>query len=154
MPKEARKLLGSTEDVGTSDLFRCVPRPQTEQWFFSVSLSVTSTLCDSMDCSPPGSSCLWDSPGRNTGVGCYSLLQGICPIQGSKLGLLHCRQSLYCLSHQGRFNFSAESDTPSEHSQGPDHFWDAHRESGSANSDNLNANQTSHTASCAGNTPP
>ena len=112
------------------------------------------TLCDSMDCSPPGSSCLWDSPGRNTGVACHSVLHGICPIQGSKLGLLHCRQSLYCLSHQGRFNFSVESDTPSEHSQGPDHFRDAHRESGSANSDNLNANQTSHTASCAGTTPP
>ena len=52
------------------------------------------------------------------------------------------------------FNFSVESDTPSEHSQGPGHFRDAHRESGSANSDDLNANQTSHTASCAGNSPP
>ena len=34
------------------------------------------TLCNPMDCSPPGSS-LWDSPGKNTGVGCHSLLQGI-----------------------------------------------------------------------------
>ena len=24
-----------------------------------------------MDCSPPGSSCLWDFPGKNTGVGCH-----------------------------------------------------------------------------------
>ena len=39
--------------------------------------------------------CPWDSPGRNTGVGCHSLLQGIFLTQGSKLGLLHCRQSLY-----------------------------------------------------------
>ena len=30
------------------------------------------------------------------------LLQGICPIQGSKLCLLHCRQILYHLNHQGR----------------------------------------------------
>ena len=26
------------------------------------------TLYDSMDCRPPGSSCLWNSPGKNTGV--------------------------------------------------------------------------------------
>ena len=31
----------------------------------------------------------WDSPGKNTGVGCHSLLQGIFPIQGSNPGLLH-----------------------------------------------------------------
>ena len=33
-----------------------------------------------------------DFPGKNTGVGCHSLLQRIFPIQGSKPGLLHCRQ--------------------------------------------------------------
>ena len=38
---------------------------------------------------------------KNSGVGCYSLLQGIFPTQGSNLGLLHCRQILYHLSHQG-----------------------------------------------------
>ena len=38
---------------------------------------------------------------QNTGAGCYSLLQGIFPTQGSNLGLLHCRQILYHLSHQG-----------------------------------------------------
>ena len=36
-----------------------------------------------------------------TGVGCHSLLQGIFPTQGSNLGLPHCRQILYHLSHQG-----------------------------------------------------
>ena len=44
---------------------------------------------------------LWNSPGQNTGVGSLSLLQGIFPIQGSNLGLLHCRQILYQLSHKG-----------------------------------------------------
>ena len=43
----------------------------------------------------------WDSPGKNTGVGCHFLLQEIFPIQRSNSGLLHCRQSLYPLSHQG-----------------------------------------------------
>ena len=34
------------------------------------------TLCDPIDGSPPGSPCPWDSPGKNTGVGCHFLLQG------------------------------------------------------------------------------
>ena len=33
-------------------------------------------------------------------MGCNSLLQGIFPTQGLNLGLLHCRQILYCLSHR------------------------------------------------------
>ena len=44
-----------------------------------------------------------DCPDNNTGVGCHPLLQGIFLTQGSNLGLLHCRQILYHLSHQGRF---------------------------------------------------
>ena len=32
--------------------------------------------------------CLWDSPGKNTGVGCHALLQGIFPIQELNLWLL------------------------------------------------------------------
>ena len=34
-------------------------------------------------------------------MGCHFLLQGFFPTPGSNLGLLHCRQTLYCLSHQG-----------------------------------------------------
>ena len=45
--------------------------------------------------------CRWNSPGKNTGVGSHSLLQGIFPTQGSNLSLLHCKQILYHLSHQG-----------------------------------------------------
>ena len=37
----------------------------------------------------PGSSGPWDSPGKNTGVGCYALPQGIFPTQESNLSLLH-----------------------------------------------------------------
>ena len=54
-----------------------------------------------MDCSLPGSSVHGDSPGKNTGVGCHALLQGTFLTQGSNLGLLHCRQILYNLNHQG-----------------------------------------------------
>ena len=38
---------------------------------------------------------------NNTRVDCHALLQGIFPTQGSNPGLLHCRQILDCLSHQG-----------------------------------------------------
>ena len=50
---------------------------------------------------PPGSSDHGDSPGKNTGVGCHALFQGIFPTQGSNPGILHCRWILYHLSHQG-----------------------------------------------------
>ena len=50
---------------------------------------------------PHGLYSSWNSPGKNTGVGSLSLLQGIFPTQGSNVGLLHCRQILYQLSHKG-----------------------------------------------------
>ena len=59
------------------------------------------TLCNLTDCSPPGSSVHGDSPGKNTGMGCQALLQGIFPTQGLNPTLPHCRQILYSLSHQG-----------------------------------------------------
>ena len=58
-------------------------------------------LCNPMDCSPLGSSVHGSSLGKNTGVGCHALFQGIFPTQGSNTGLPHCRWVLYQLSHQG-----------------------------------------------------
>ena len=60
------------------------------------------TFCDPMDYRPSRLLCSWNSPGKNTRVGSHSLLQRIFPTQGSNLGLSHCRQILYHLSHQGR----------------------------------------------------
>ena len=48
--------------------------------------------------------CPWDSPGKNTGVGCQALLQGIFPTQGSNphlLGLLHWQAGSYDEHHLG-----------------------------------------------------
>ena len=42
---------------------------------------------------------LW--PTQNPGMGSITLLQGICPTQGSNPGLPHCRRILYQLSHKG-----------------------------------------------------
>ena len=58
-------------------------------------------LCDPMNCSLPGSSCSWNSPGKNIGVGSHSFLHCIFLTHGLNLGLLHCREILYHLSHQG-----------------------------------------------------
>ena len=51
------------------------------QFTFSVCLVTQScpTLCNPMDCSPPGSCVHGDSPGKDTGVGCHALLQGDLP---------------------------------------------------------------------------
>ena len=58
-----------------------------------------SAVSDSLQ--PHGLYSLWNSLGQNTRVGSLSLLQGIFPTQGLNLGLPHCRQILYQLSHQG-----------------------------------------------------
>ena len=47
-----------------------------------------------------------DFPGKNTGVGCHFLLQGIFPTKGSNLDLPHCRETLYHLSH---WNYQTEN---------------------------------------------
>ena len=52
------------------------------------------TLCDPMK--PARLLCLWNFPGKNAGVGCHFLLQGLNLIQGLNPHLLHCRQILYC----------------------------------------------------------
>ena len=77
-----------------------------------------SVLSDSLW--PHGLYSPWNSPGRNTGVGSCSLLQGIIPNQGWNPGLLHSRWILYQLSHQGSWRimewvaypFSRESSWP------------------------------------------
>ena len=67
----------------------------------SVSHSVVSDSLQPQGLQPNRLLCPWNSPGKNTEVGSHSLLQGIFTTQRSNLSLLHCRQILYCLSHQG-----------------------------------------------------
>ena len=63
----------------------------TENGLLSVLVGLVApsclSLCDSVDCSPPGSFVHGDSPGKNSGVGCHELLQGIFPTQGLNPGL-------------------------------------------------------------------
>ena len=45
--------------------------------------------------------CPWDSPGKDTGVGCHALFQKVFLTPGSNQHLLHCRRLLDPLSHVG-----------------------------------------------------
>ena len=67
----------------------------------SVSRSVVSDSLRPDGLQPARLLCLCDYPGKSTGVGCHSLLQGIFLTQGWNLDLLLCGQILYHLSHQG-----------------------------------------------------
>ena len=63
------------------------------------------TLCNPMDYSPPAFSVPWESPGKNIGVGCRFLLQGIFPTQGSNpclLCLLHWQEGSLPLTPPGK----------------------------------------------------
>ena len=55
----------------------------------------------------------WNFPGKSTGLGCHFLLQGIFPTQGLNPGLLHCRQTLYHLSHLSVSHLSNPRNGPS-----------------------------------------
>ena len=80
---------------------QCVVYKEWE-WKWKWSRSVVSDSMRPHRLKPTRLLCPWDFPGKSTGVGCHFLLQRIFPTQGSNLGLLHCRQMLYHLSHQGR----------------------------------------------------
>ena len=64
-------------------------------------LSCAQLFVTPMDCRRL---CLWDFPGKNTGVGCHFLLQGIFPTQGLNpcpLCLLHGQADSLLLCHLG-----------------------------------------------------
>jgi len=67
----------------------------------SVSHSVLSTFCDPMGYSLPGSFVHGRLQARILKWVAISFFRGIFLTQGSNPGLLHCRQILYGLSHQG-----------------------------------------------------
>ena len=63
----------------------------------SVSHSVVSSFLQLSGLESTRLLCPWNFPGKNTGVGSHSLLQGIFPAQGLNPRLLNYRQILFCL---------------------------------------------------------
>ena len=93
-------------------LRRCLA-PKCLGLYESVSCSVTSDSLKPHELQPTRLLCPWNSPGKNTGVGSHSLLQGIFPTQ--------CRQILYLLSHQ-RSPFKALKEDPNKGDQCTESF--------------------------------
>ena len=80
-------------------IFHCIYVP-----IFCVCAQSCLTPCNPVNCTPPGSLSPWDFPGKNTGVGCHFLSQGIILTQRLNplfLWLLHWQAGSLPLSHQG-----------------------------------------------------
>ena len=77
------------------------------------------TLCNPMDCGPPGFSVHWVLQTRILALGCHALLQWIFPTQGLSphlLHLLHCKRVLYYrVIREGLEEIVAESWFSSDH---------------------------------------
>ena len=79
-----------------------VPLPFSPDCCCCLVASVVSDSVQSYGLQPARLLCPRNSPGKNTGVGCHALLQGIFPTQELNPGLMHCRQIFFLpLSHQG-----------------------------------------------------
>ena len=104
---------GVCESLCTRVCLQARTRRNRGQSSFSVlcvrSRSVESNSLRPLGLQPTTLLCPWDSSGKNPGVGCHFLLQGIFPIQGSNLGLLNCRWILYHLSHWGGTSFTLKA---------------------------------------------
>ena len=88
-------------------------------------------VCNPMDCRALGSSVCGDSPGKNTGVGCHALLQGMFLTQGLNPDFQYYEWILYHLSHQGSprilewvaYPFSRGSSDPGIEPRSPGRFF-------------------------------
>ena len=110
---KSRTQLSDWTELKTSgwNLCNCIPTIVPTNVFSIVAYFISNSThkplcwallsCSVVSCSPSGSSVHGDSPGKNTGVDCHALLQGIFLTQESNWGLLHCKQILYQLSYQG-----------------------------------------------------
>ena len=75
--------------------YLCSVNHSSRVWLFATPWTIALSLL-----------CPWNSPGRTTGMDCHFILQRIFLTLGSNPGLLHCRQILYHLSHQGMIHFA------------------------------------------------
>ena len=78
-------------------------------FMFSACMHVCSVMSDSLQphgLQPTRLPCPGNFTGKNTGVGCHFLHQGVFPTQGLDLSLPHCRRRLYCWAIRVAFMFS------------------------------------------------
>ena len=91
-------------DYGKELYILYLRRPLTKKITHTLTIGVCKSLSHVQLYTTPWTDsrllCHWGFPGKNTGMGCHFLLQGIFLTQGSNPGLPHCRQILYHLRHQ------------------------------------------------------
>ena len=91
-------------DYGKELYILYLRRPLTKKITHTLTIGVCKSLSHVQLYTTPWTAsrllCHWGFPGKNTGMGCHFLLQGIFLTQGSNPGLPHCRQILYHLRHQ------------------------------------------------------
>ena len=113
MPKRKGRI---NEELNFKNLFSSSHNVMTSNAFYSVTCPGWRGMCAQpcptfwvlMDRSPPSTSCLWNFPGKNTGVGSHFLLQGIFLTQRSNshpLHLLHWQADSLPPCHEGRHSF-------------------------------------------------
>ena len=90
----------STEQRPNNDFIIQMKWENAVKFYPSITCSVTSDSLRSDGLQPTSLLRPWDSPGKNIGVGCHFLLQGIFLTQGLSLCLLHCQADSLLLSHQ------------------------------------------------------
>ena len=88
-----QRLLFQYRQLSTQVYLPSLLDPYVKITIMSVSRSVTSDSLQPQGLEPTRFICPRDSPGKNTGVSCHSLLQGIFPTQRFNPGLLHCLQA-------------------------------------------------------------
>ena len=94
---EHSSFLSQRNEIGGNSVFllaklevtHCQCSPRYKGRSKSVICSIVSDPLWPCGLQPSRLLCPWDSLGKNTGVGCHSLLQGIIPTQGSNLDLPH-----------------------------------------------------------------
>ena len=79
-----------------------VPLPFSPDCCCCLVASVMSDSVRSYGLQPARLLCPRNSPGKNTGVGCHALLQGIFPTQELNPGLMHCRQIFFTTEPPGK----------------------------------------------------
>ena len=95
------------EGIGRGQNTKTKPLPEFRLERESISHSAVSDSLLSHGLLSARLFCSWTSPGKDTdGVGSHSLLLGIFFTQGSNSGLLHCRQVVNHLSHQGSLSLA------------------------------------------------
>ena len=94
---------------GLNAVYRALNSPSAQATKCVLVVRLCPTLCDLFDWGLRAPVSIGFS-NKNTGVGCHFLLQGIFTTQGLIPQLLHCRQILYPLSHQGSHSWDLNLD--------------------------------------------